>query len=225
MKFIAEESTNMNDLRNLAQKIMKMVVFLDLVCTFLILIVHIAMSTFLSCMFVCFVRCSFFLCGHPVLPNLTLLFFICGCFGYRWPFDAVHRCSTYQRKNDNWRRRSFEFSRRVTNLHSTQLHNCISCSLSQRKGRLNSRRSIPRAFTDKSAFHLSKLSLNSALVSCSYYLELEYPAFASFLNILIVPFMRTQVLIPTINLLIGYQIVRILQNILEVLVRSTQVLH
>ncbi|XP_056162823.1 stromal processing peptidase, chloroplastic isoform X2 [Syzygium oleosum] len=80
----------------------------------------------------------------------------------RWPFDVVHRCSTYQRKNDNWRRRSSVFSRQVTNLHSTQLHNCVSCSLRQRKGRLNSRGSIARAFTDKSAFHLSKLSLNSA---------------------------------------------------------------
>lgn len=58
------------------------------------------------------------------------------------------------------------FSRRVTDLHFTQLHNCISCSLSQRKGRLNSQRSIPRAFTDKSAFHLSKLSSNSASHVC-----------------------------------------------------------
>ncbi|XP_030532446.1 stromal processing peptidase, chloroplastic [Rhodamnia argentea] len=80
----------------------------------------------------------------------------------RWPFGVVNRCSTYQRKNDTWRRRSSMFSRRLTDLHSTQLHNCIACSLSQRKGRLNSRRSIPRAFTDKSAFHSSKLSLNSA---------------------------------------------------------------
>lgn len=93
-------------------------------------------------------------------------------FYQRWSSDTVRGRSRLLRKRSDARRRNtFLVGGQGAKCHAPELRNCISCSLIRRRSQLSIGRSPPRAFDDKSTFHL--LTLDKALVSCLLQFNLQ----------------------------------------------------
>ncbi|KAK4804060.1 hypothetical protein SAY86_003877 [Trapa natans] len=76
----------------------------------------------------------------------------------RWSSDTVRGRSRFLSKKSDFRRRNtFLIGGQGSRSHVPELHNCISCSILRQRGHLSIGRSSPRAFDDKSRFHLSTL--------------------------------------------------------------------
>ncbi|KAI4339987.1 hypothetical protein MLD38_024869 [Melastoma candidum] len=74
----------------------------------------------------------------------------------RWQFDVDHSgLRLYKKKSHTWTRYSSRFPGRVSRSRYPGLSGCISCTVNQRKGSLYLDY-LPRAFLDRSSFHLSR---------------------------------------------------------------------
>lgn len=84
----------------------------------------------------------------------------------RYPLELGHgRLANHRKKNNAWKHHSSMLGEPVTEAPFLGQTACFSCSLNRRITRPTFKRSIPRAFHDKSTFHLSKHGLGNTSVS------------------------------------------------------------
>ncbi|KAI5599663.1 hypothetical protein BDE02_02G211200 [Populus trichocarpa] len=88
----------------------------------------------------------------------------CHCISSkRWKHEfAAGRSGTSRKKNNAWKHCSSFLGERVVEASFPEQFKCMSCSLNRRRSRYSIKRSIPRAFIDKSAFRLSGHSFDTA---------------------------------------------------------------
>ncbi|KAK7837595.1 stromal processing peptidase [Quercus suber] len=83
----------------------------------------------------------------------------------RYPLELGHgRLANHRKKNNAWKNYSSMLGEPVTEAPFLGQTACFSCSLNRRITRPTFKRSIPRAFHDKSTFHLSKHGLGNTSV-------------------------------------------------------------
>lgn len=84
----------------------------------------------------------------------------------RYPLELGHgRLANHRKKNNAWKHYSSMLGEPVTEAPFLGQTACFSCSLNRRITRPTFKRSTPRAFHDKSTFHLSKHGLGNTSVS------------------------------------------------------------
>lgn len=97
---------------------------------------------------------------------LVLIYLHLDSCGWRLQHDFEFEGSgLLRRKSSTLKRINSLIDEWVAEASFTEHYRRISCSLNPRRSRANSRRFTPRTFLDKSAFHLSKHSIDNVPVS------------------------------------------------------------
>ncbi|KAB1203490.1 putative zinc protease PqqL [Morella rubra] len=82
----------------------------------------------------------------------------------RYPHELGNgRLGFLRKKNNSWKQFTSMLGEPVTEAPFSGQNACLSCSLNRRITRPPTKRSVPRAFLDKSAFHISKRCLGCTL--------------------------------------------------------------